>query len=225
MVRRLNQWLRLLPVWAVWLAGLLPLALLIGDTLLGRLGVDPVRDIEHRLGRTAIYFLVATLTVTPLLRLTRLNLMRFRQALGLICFTYLVCHLAAWAVFDMGLLWAQMLKDVVKRPYLVFGMLGFAMLLALAVTSNRFSIRRMGAQWRRLHRLIYPAAILAAMHWLWALKVWESWPLAILAAILLLLLLRLLGFAARVAIGRGAGGAAPDWRRSGRERILNKTIR
>ncbi len=195
MIQRLNGWLRRLPVWAVWLGGMIPLALLIWDTLAGGLGVDPVRDIEHRLGRTALYFLLATLAVTPLLRLTRLNLMRFRQALGLICFAYLGCHLLAWVVFDMGFLWAQMLRDIVKRPYLVFGMLAFAMLLALAVTSNRFSIRRMGRNWRRLHRLIYPAALLAAIHWLWALKVWESWPLMILGAILLLLSLRLPGLA------------------------------
>ena len=193
MVQSLNRALRHVPVWAVWLAGLIPLALLVWDTVQGHLGVDPVRDIEHRLGRTAIYFLIATLAVTPLLRLARVNLMRFRQALGLICFTYLVCHLAAWVVFDMGLLWGQIVKDVIKRPYLIFGMLAFAMLLALAVTSNRFSIRRMGAGWRRLHKLIYPAAILSAVHWLWALKVWESWPLMILSVILTLLSLRLLG--------------------------------
>lgn len=196
MVQALNRALRRLPVWAVWLAGLAPLALLIWDTLSGHLGIDPVRDIEHRLGRTAIYFLIATLAVTPLLRLARVNLMRFRQALGLICFTYALCHLLSWVVFDMGFLWTQMLKDVVKRPYLIFGMLAFSMLLALAVTSNRASIRRMGRNWRRLHRLVYPAAILAAMHWLWALKVWEAWPLTILGAILLLLAQRLQGFRA-----------------------------
>ena len=193
MVQSLNRALRHVPVWAVWLAGLIPLALLVWDTVQGHLGVDPVRDIEHRLGRTAIYFLIATLAVTPLLRLARVNLMRFRQALGLICFTYLVCHLAAWVVFDMGLLWGQIVKDVIKRPYLIFGMIAFLMLLALAVTSNRLSIRRMGAGWRRLHKLIYPAAILSAVHWLWALKVWESWPLMILSVILTLLSLRLLG--------------------------------
>lgn len=192
MIRTLNGWLRRMPVWMVWLLGLIPLGLLAADTLTGHLGVDPVRDIEHRLGRAAIYFLIATLCVTPLLRLTRLNLMRFRQALGLICFTYVVCHVAAWVVFDMALLWAQMLKDVVKRPYLIFGMLALLMLLALALTSNRYSIRHLAGGWRRLHRLIYPAAVLAAVHWLWALKVWESWPLAILATILGLLALRLL---------------------------------
>lgn len=208
MPQQVNAWLRRLPVWAAWLVGLIPLALLVWDTLQGHLGVDPVRDIEHRLGRTAIYFLLATLTVTPMLRLLRVNMVRFRQALGLICFTYVACHLLAWVVFDMGLLWAQMARDIVKRPYLIFGMLAFVMLLALAVTSNRFSIRHMRAGWRRLHRLIYPAAILAAVHWLWALKVWESWPLTILVAILVLLSLRLPGISrlSLVSSGRKASG-------------------
>ena len=194
MAQILNRWFRKLPVWAVWALGAIPLALLAWDILHGNLGIDPVRDIEHRLGRTALYFLIGTLAVTPLLRLTRINLVRFRQALGLICFSYVILHLSAWVVFDMAFLWAQMLKDVVKRPYLIFGMLALLMLLALAVTSNRFSMRRMGVGWRRLHRLIYPAAVLAAIHWIWALKLWESKPLLMLGAILALLALRLLWF-------------------------------
>lgn len=191
MVQSLNRWLRRLPVWLVWALGAIPLLLLVWDTVQGNLGVEPVRDIEHRLGRTALYFLIGTLAITPFLRLTRVNLVRLRQALGLICFSYAVLHLAAWVVFDMAFLWAQMLKDVVKRPYLIFGMLAFVMLLALAVTSNRFSIRRMGAGWRQLHRLIYPASVLVAVHWLWALKLWERKPLLILGAILILLALRI----------------------------------
>ncbi|MTH66607.1 sulfite oxidase heme-binding subunit YedZ [Paracoccus shanxieyensis] len=206
MIQKANQWLRRVPVWLVWLLSSIPLLLLIWDTVNGGLGIDPVRDIEHRLGRTALYFLIATLCVTPLLRLTRLNLMRFRQALGLICFAYVCCHLLAWAVFDMALLWPQMLRDVVKRPYLIFGMIATLMLLALAVTSNRYSIRGMGANWRRLHRLIYPAAILAAVHWLWALKVLELKPVLILSAILVLLFLRFRGvFGILGGLGRGSG--------------------
>lgn len=184
----LNAQARRLPEWAVWLAGLVPLALLVADTLQGRLGIDPVRDIEHRLGRTALYFLAASLAVTPLLRLARVNLVRLRRALGLLAFTYAALHLGAWLVFDMGLLWPQIVKDVVKRPYLIFGMGAFAILLALALTSNAASLRRLGAGgWRSLHRLVYVAAPLAALHWLWALKVWEAKPLIWGAAILLLL--------------------------------------
>lgn len=187
----LNRWLRRIPVWLVWLLGLIPLALLIADTLTGGLGVEPVRDIEHRLGRTALYFLVASLAVTPLLRLTRVNLIRYRRALGLLCFTYAVLHLLAWVSMDMAFLWAQMSRDLIKRPYLFFGMAGFAILLALAVTSNNRAIRYMGMGWRRLHQLIYVAAPLVVLHWIWALKTFPVIPAIWMGVILGLLLVRL----------------------------------
>ncbi len=187
----LNGRLRQIPVGAVWLGGLIPLGLLVWDAVAGGLGVDPIRDIEHRLGRTALYFLIASLAVTPLLRITGLGLVRFRRALGLLCFTYAGLHVLAWAVMDMALMWGAMGRDVVKRPYLVFGMTAFLMLLALAVTSNDASIRRMGAAaWRRLHKLAYVAAPLVALHWIWALKTFPLEPGLWLAAILLLLALR-----------------------------------
>ena len=91
----------------------------------------------------------------------------------------------------MGLRWDVLLRDVVRRPYLMFGMAAFLILLTLALTSNDLSVRRLGAGWRRLHRLTYGAAILAAVHWLWAGKLWERKPLAILALILVILALRL----------------------------------
>lgn len=187
----LNRWLRRIPVWLVWLLGLIPLALLIADTLTGGLGVEPVRDIEHRLGRTALYFLVASLAVTPLLRLMRVNLIRYRRALGLLCFTYAVLHLLAWVSMDMAFLWAQMSRDLLKRPYLFFGMAGFAILLALAVTSNNRAIRYMGMGWRRLHQLIYVAAPLVVLHWIWALKTFPVIPMIWMGVILGLLLVRL----------------------------------
>ena len=188
----LNNWLRRVPTWLVWLAGAVPLGLVIADAVTGRLGVDPVRSIEHRLGRTALYLLIASLAVTPVLRLARINAMRHRQALGLLCFAYAACHVASWVLLDMGLLWAQMAQDVIRRPYLLFGMAVILALGALAATSNRLSMRGLGGGWRRLHRLSYPAVILAGLHWIWSLKVVEPWPAAILAAILLLLASRLL---------------------------------
>lgn len=191
MRRHLNDMLRRLPVWAVWLGGLVPLALLVWDALTGGLGIDPIRDIEHRLGRTALYFLIASLAVTPLLRVSGISLMRFRRALGLLCFTYVGLHMLSWLTMDMGFLWAQMAKDVVKRPYLMFGMAAFVLLSALAITSNNLSVRRMGAQaWRRLHKLAYIAAPLVTLHWIWALKTYEVTPLAWLAVILVLLGMR-----------------------------------
>ncbi len=190
-MQRMNAWLRRVPEWAVWAAAALPLSLLVYDTLTGRLGVDPIRDIEHRLGRTALYFLIGSLAITPLRRVFRLNAIHLRRALGLVAFSYAALHLAAWVVFDMGLLWSQMLKDVVKRPYLVFGMTAFVILILLAATSNRYSIRRLGRRWGKLHKLVYAAAILACLHWLWALKLWDAWPLFCAGMILGLLLVRL----------------------------------
>ena len=189
-MQRVNGYLRRIPEWAVWLLGALPLAVLVYDTLTGHLGVDPIRDIEHRLGRTALYFLMGSLAITPVRRLFRLNAIHLRRALGLLAFSYAVLHLLAWVVFDMGLLWSQMLKDVVKRPYLIFGMTAFVILVILAVTSNRYSIRRLGRRWGRLHKLVYAAAILACLHWLWALKLWGPWPLFCTGLILGLLLVR-----------------------------------
>ncbi|AZY92393.1 MULTISPECIES: sulfite oxidase heme-binding subunit YedZ [Paracoccus] len=192
MIRGINNALRRIPVWAVWLAGAVPFAVLLWDIFTGGLGVDPVQEVEHRLGQTALYFLIGGLAVTPLLRLTGVSLMRFRRAIGVICFAYALPHVLAWVVLDMGLLWGQMARDILKRPYLLFGMGSFLILIALAVTSNNTSLRRMGGQaWRRLHKLVYVAAPLAAMHWLWAIKVNEIAPIFWAAVIALLLASRL----------------------------------
>ncbi|MDO5643689.1 MAG: protein-methionine-sulfoxide reductase heme-binding subunit MsrQ [Paracoccus sp. (in: a-proteobacteria)] len=191
-MRQVNAALRRIPEWWLWLAGALPLALLIHDAFGGLLGVDPVREIEHRLGRTGFYFLIATLAVTPLRRRVGLNLIHLRRALGLLSFSYVLLHLLAWAVFDMGLLWRQMLGDVARRPYLLFGMSAFAILLILAMTSNRFSIRRLGRWWSRLHRLVYIAAVLASLHWIWALKLLPGWVIFCLGLMGLTLLSRFL---------------------------------
>jgi methionine sulfoxide reductase heme-binding subunit len=191
MIRKVNDALRRIPVWTVWLAGAVPFVLLVSDVLTGNIGVDPIAEIEHRLGRTALYFLVASLAVTPLLRLTGITLLRFRRALGVLCFCYALPHVLAWVLLDMGLLWRQMAGDIFKRPYLLMGMAAFLLLLPLALTSNNLSMRRMGGQaWRRLHKLVYVAAPLVGLHWIWAAKVNEQAPLFWLGLILVLLVFR-----------------------------------
>lgn len=184
--------LRRLPTGVVWALGALPLALLVLDAFAGGLGVDPVRDIEHRLGRTAVYFLIASLCVTPLLRLGRVNLMKFRRPLGLLSASYAGLHLLAWVVLDMGLRWEQALRDIARRPYLTIGMVVLVILAALAATSSNAAIRRLGARrWGVIHRLVYLAAPLALFHWLLAHKIWPAKPLLILGAVAILLGLRL----------------------------------
>lgn len=183
--------LRRLPVWCVWLAGLIPLALLVWDALNGGLGADPVRMIEHRLGRTALYFLIASLAVTPLRRLG-LNLIRYRRALGLLSFTYAALHVVVWVILDMGLRWGQMAGDILKRPYLGFGMAGFVILVILAATSSAFVRRGLGRHWNHLHRLVYVGVILGVVHWVWSLKVYEIRVLVVGFVVVILLLVRLI---------------------------------
>lgn len=184
--------LRRLPTGVVWTLGALPLSLLVADTLLGNLGVDPVRDIEHRLGRTAVYFLIASLCITPLMRIARINLIKFRRPLGLLSASYAGVHLLAWLVLDMGLLWEQALRDIAKRPYLTIGMAVLTILAVMAATSSNAAIRRLGpVRWRAIHRLVYLAAPLAMFHWLLAYKIWPAKPLVILGLVAILLGLRL----------------------------------
>lgn len=152
--------------------------------------MDPVKAIEHRYGELALQFLVASLAVTPLRRHLGLNFIKFRRALGLLCFFYACCHLLVWLVLDVQIV-AQILADIIKRPFVTIGMVSFLLLLPLAVTSNNASIRKLGPTWRKLHRLAYVAAVLAAIHFVWLAKGFQIEPLAYLFAILGLLILRI----------------------------------
>ncbi|TQS70492.1 protein-methionine-sulfoxide reductase heme-binding subunit MsrQ [Rhodobacteraceae bacterium] len=172
-----NRATRHVPTWIVYLAGLIPLVWIVWLVLSGGIGVDPVKGIEHRLGKDALWFLVGGLAITPLRRLTGINLIRYRRAIGLLGFFYVALHLLAWVVLDMALLWGQLLPDLYRRPYLLFGIAAFVLLVPLALTSNKASIRKLGRNWRRLHMLVYPAVILGVVHYLWQMKVitQEGW--------------------------------------------------
>lgn len=173
----LNGALRRVPVWAVCGLGLVPLAVLVWRGLSGGLGIDPVKTLEHQLGLAALQLLLAGLLVTPLRRWTGVNLIRYRRAIGLLAFLYAALHLLVWLWLDLQLRWSEIGADLVKRPYVIVGMLGFACLVPLAMTSNGWSVRRLGAAaWQRLHRLAYVAVLLAALHYLLLVKVWSAEP-------------------------------------------------
>ncbi|MFP4304656.1 MAG: protein-methionine-sulfoxide reductase heme-binding subunit MsrQ [Rhodosalinus sp.] len=187
----INGAARRVPVWAVWVAGLAPVPWLVWQAATGGLGVEPVEALEHRLGELALQILIASLAVTPLRRHLGVNLIRFRRALGLLAFAYVALHLAVWLLLDVQTL-SRVWEDIVKRPYITVGMAGFLLLLPLAITSNDWSVRRLGAAgWRRLHLLAYPAAILGAVHYVMLARGVQLEPLLYLAAILGLLALRL----------------------------------
>jgi len=127
--------------------------------------------------------------VTPIRRLSRISLLGLRRAIGLACFFFLTAHALTWAVLDVQAIdrvWA----DIVKRPYITIGMAAFLLLLPLALTSNDLAVRRLGRNWRRLHRLVYPAAVLGALHYTMLVKGWQTKPLVFMAIILTLLALR-----------------------------------
>lgn len=191
MVQAINGRLRQVPIWAVYLLGALPALWLFWLALTNNLGVDPVKTLEHRLGKLGLQFMVAVLLVTPLRRFGGLNLLRFRRALGLLTFFYILLHLLVWAVLDIQLNWAGIWVDIAKRPYITLGMVGFLAMLPLALTSNSMALRRMGAAaWQRLHRLTYVAAAAGGVHYLLLVKAWPVEPILYLAAILGLLALR-----------------------------------
>ena len=192
MVAALNASLRRVPLWVVYVLGVVPAGWVFWLAATGGLGPDPVRSLEHWYGETALQLLVAGLAVTPLRRFTGVSLLRFRRALGLLAFAYVLFHVAVWLLLDIQLDMAAAWEDVFERPHITVGVVGLALLVPLALTSTDRAMRRMGPQaWRRLHRLAYGAVLAGAIHYLMLVKTWEAAPLAYLAVILLLLALRL----------------------------------
>lgn len=169
-------------------SALLPLLLALQATWQERLGADPVAALTHRSGDWALRLLLLTLAMTPLRRLTgQAWPLRFRRLLGLYAFFYACLHLAVYVVLDLNAYWAQLLGDIGKRPFITVGFLAWLLLLPLALTSTRAAMRRLGRQWGRLHRLVYPATVLAVLHFFWQVKADFSEP-ACYAGILALLL-------------------------------------
>lgn len=177
--------------------GLIPLAWIVADGIGGRLGANPIEEITHRSGDWTIRLLLATLAVTPLRRLTGWNaVIRFRRTLGLLTFGYACVHLLTYVVLDQGFpiqgfALAYVWEDVMKRPYITVGFTAFLLLVPLALTSSRKSIRRLGgARWNALHRLIYVAAAGGVLHYLWLVKGEQLAPVYYAAVLVVLLALR-----------------------------------
>ena len=184
-----NRVLRKVPAWPLYIAGALPLAWLYWAALNDRLGVDPVKEMEHQMGLWGLWLIIATLTVTPLRTITGISLLKFRRALGLLTFFYITLHMLVWMYYDVQFL-SQIWADIVKRPYITIGMGGLALMLPLALTSNNWSIRKLGRNWRKLHKLVYAVAILGALHFVILVKGFQLEPILYMAAILVLLALR-----------------------------------
>jgi len=167
----------------------IPLAWLAYLLATGALGANPIEEIIRSLGDWALRILLLTLTVTPARHITGWAvLLRFRRMLGLFAFAYALFHLGAYIALDKNFDLPGILEDIVKRPYITFGMMTFSLLVPLALTSTNRALRSLGGKrWRLLHRLVYPASIGAVVHYYLMVKADVREPL-IYAGILALLL-------------------------------------
>jgi sulfoxide reductase heme-binding subunit YedZ len=181
----------------------LPLALLGADALRGRLGANPIEAAMNRLGWWTLLFLLVALSPTPLRIVFGWTWpARHRRMLGLFAFAYACLHLAVYTGVDQFFDWSAIVADVAKRKFITIGMLAFALLVPLALTSTDRAVRRLGyVRWKRLHRLVYAVAVCGVVHFAWRVKADYREP-AIFASVLALLLL------ARVAARRRARAPA-----------------
>ncbi|HEX9727732.1 MAG TPA: protein-methionine-sulfoxide reductase heme-binding subunit MsrQ [Gemmatimonadales bacterium] len=156
---------------AVFLLCTAPFALLLLDVARDALGAEPITEITHRTGKWGLTFLVITLAVTPVRRLTSWNrIAGYRRMLGLFAFFYVCLHFLTYIVLDQFFGFAFILEDIAERPYITVGFTSFVMLIPLAVTSTKGWIRRLGRRWSQLHRLAYLAAAGGVCHFLWLVK-------------------------------------------------------
>jgi sulfoxide reductase heme-binding subunit YedZ len=177
---------------AAWALGIVPLLICVKLIIQSRLGANPVEFLEHYTGDWTLRLLLATLAMTPLRMLTRLNEpIRVRRILGLWTYAFLCLHFSMYLVFDLGFSMTQLAEDLVKRTYITLGFTAWLLLLPLAITSTAGWQRRLKRRWITLHRFIYPAATLGAIHFLWLVKADKREPLIYLSILLALLAFRL----------------------------------
>ena len=173
---------------AIWLAALSPLAYLIYAGLNQQLGPDPGKAVVDQLGLWTLRLLLITLALHPLRDLSgKAVFLQVRRLCGLFSWFYACLHLLGASFYVIGWSWQELLIAFDERAYITLGILAWALLLPLAVTSNRWSQRRLGRRWRQLHRLIYPAILLGCLHFIWLVRS-DYWQPALYAAIFTLLM-------------------------------------
>jgi methionine sulfoxide reductase heme-binding subunit len=183
----------------LFLLCLVPALLLLSDALQQQLGANPVEALLHRSGDWALRLLLITLAVSPLRRISGWSwLLRWRRMLGLYAFSYALLHVSVYLWLDRELSWSEIAVDVLQRPYITLGLLALLILLALAVTSTRGMMRRLGRHWSTLHRWVYAAGLCSVLHYLWLVKADYREPGLYAAIFLLLMLLRAGDFKKRV---------------------------
>lgn len=189
MIDRLNTTVRKVPNWLLYLIGAAYPAWLLYSGFTGGLGVDPVKALEHALGKAGLQVLIAVLLISPLRRFAKLNFLSWRRALGVIAFFYILLHFVVWMALDVQIV-SQIKADLIKRPYIIVGMASLLILLPLALTSNNLSVRKLGPKWRKLHKATYLAVALGGIHYIMQTKGFQYEPYIYLVVILGLIAIR-----------------------------------
>ena len=155
----------------VFILALLPLSLLLLRILQNNLGPDPVQELSLETGEWTLRFLIIALAMTPLRRITnQVEFTRHRRMIGLYALFYATLHLIVWLMFVLEFRWFAIAEEILERPYITVGFSAYLILLALGITSPKFMVRKLGKNWKRLHKLVYLAAILGVLHLLWILR-------------------------------------------------------
>lgn len=177
---------------AIWVCALLPLARLIWLGVHDDLSANPVEFIERSTGTWALVFLLITLSMTPIRLLTgQVWQIQLRRTLGLWMFFYACLHITTYVWLDYSFLWSDIVKDIIKHPYVIVGFTAFILTIPLAITSNNFMIKRLKKNWKKLHQMVYLIAILAILHFWWLVKKDVTEPFYYAAVLVILLSIRL----------------------------------
>lgn len=184
----LNSVAKKVPAWPLYILLTIPGVWLFVLAFQNNLGADPLKALEHQLGEWGLQLILVGLLITPLRDWFRINFLKYRRAIGLMAFFYVVAHFMVYLWLDQQWYWNEIWKDIVKRPYITFGMIATILMLPLAVTSNNYSIRKMGAAaWNKMHKLVYVAAAGGVLHYLLLTKVWEFEPIMYALGLFILL--------------------------------------
>ena len=172
----------------VFAIALIPFFLLLLRILRNDLGPDPAEELAIETGLWTLRFLILTLALTPLRRISnRIEFVRLRRMLGLFALFYATVHFMVWLTFLLGFRWSDVLEEIIERPYITVGFSAYLILVALGITTPKVMVRRLGKNWKRLHRLVYVASILGVIHLLWILRL-DIGPAVFYGALVFLLL-------------------------------------
>ena len=175
----------------IFIFSLVPIFYIIYQILNNQLGPEPIKDITHHTGKWTLYFIVITLSMTPLKKITKINIwINYRRMFGLFIFFYASVHLMTYVGLDYRFDLTSIGDDIIKKKYIFIGFSAWLLLIPLAVTSNKRMMKILKNKWKKLHRLIYLISLCGAIHYLWLVKRDLTEPLIFLTVILILLTFR-----------------------------------